>query len=147
VIKPVRRAEARTIADGLDTPRLCVLIADDEPAIREVQRRLLERAGIDVRLAASGADARDLLLREHVDLVVTDLRMPGEMDGYALLAWLERERPRLAANAIVTTGDVSDVINAATAGHPFHGDRILHKPFEGTEFVNRVRDALALTMR
>lgn len=121
--------------------RPCVLLVDDEPAIREIQRRLLERAGIDAIAAASGVEARDLLIRESVDLVVSDLRMPGEMDGAALLAWLERERPSLAATALLATGDVS---GAASVALPVPHERILNKPFEGAEFVRRVRAALEL---
>ncbi len=118
-----------------------VLVVDDEPAIREIQRRLLHRAGIDTIAVASGVEARDVLLRESVDLVVSDLRMPGEMDGAALLGWLERERPSLAATALLATGDVSGTASVAL---PVPPERILNKPFEGAEFVRRVRAALAL---
>lgn len=121
--------------------RRCVLVVDDEPAIREIQRRLLNRAGIDVITAASGLAARDLLLSHSVDLVVSDLRMPGEMDGAALLAWMERERPALASTALLATGDVS---GAASVALPVPPERILNKPFEGAEFVRRVRAALDL---
>ena len=122
-----------------DVPCRRVLVVDDEPAIREIQRRLLGRAGLAVRVASSGVEARDILLRERVDLVVTDLRMPGEMDGYALFEWMERERPELAASAILATGDVS---GAASIALPVPAERVLSKPFDGAEFVRRVHAAL-----
>lgn len=125
-----------------DEARPRVLVVDDEPAIREIQRRLLTRAGLDVLVASGGAEARDIMLRERVDLVVSDLRMPGEMDGYALLQWMERERPALAKTALLATGDVS---GAASVALPVPVERILNKPFEGAEFVRRVRAALAST--
>lgn len=118
-----------------------VLVVDDEPAIREVQRRFLTRAGIDVVVAASGVAAREIILTEHVDLVVSDLRMPGEMDGRALLAWLDSERPDLGRTALIATGDVS---GDASLALPLPPHRILNKPFEGKDYVRRVRAALGL---
>ena len=119
-----------------------MLAVDDEPSIREIQRRLLTRAGFDVLVASGGTEARDIMLPERVDLVVWDLRMPGEMDGYALLAWMERERPALAESVLLATGDVSGAVPVAL---PVPLQRILNKPFEGAEFVRRVRVALGIT--
>jgi signal transduction histidine kinase/ActR/RegA family two-component response regulator len=121
--------------------RLRVLVVDDEPSIREIQRRLLTRAGLDVIMASGGIEARDIMLREHVDLVVSDLRMPGEIDGYGLLQWMERERPELSETALLATGDVSGTASVAL---PLPPHRILSKPFEGAEFVRRVRAALGV---
>jgi signal transduction histidine kinase/ActR/RegA family two-component response regulator len=119
-----------------------VLVVDDEPAIREIQRRLLTRVGIDVLLAISGTEARDIMLREHVDLVVSDLRMPGEMDGYALLRWMADNRPALAESALLATGDMGGTASVAL---PVPVERILSKPFEAVEFVQRVRAALGVS--
>lgn len=116
-----------------------VLVVDDEPSIREVQRRLLQRVNIDVVLASNGAEARDLLLRESVDLVVSDVRMPGELDGYGLLAWMEKERPELARNAILATGDIAGPSAHKVSLPP---ERILRKPFQGHEFLACVQAAL-----
>jgi CheY-like chemotaxis protein len=127
------------LARAKDEAHQRVLVVDDEPAIREIQRRLLTRAGFEVLVASSGVEARDILLREHVDLVVSDLRMPGEMDGYALLEWMERERPALSGTALLATGDVS---GAASIALPVPAERILSKPFNGADFVRRVRAAL-----
>jgi C4-dicarboxylate-specific signal transduction histidine kinase/CheY-like chemotaxis protein len=122
-----------------DAPRRRVLVVDDEPAIREVQRRLLGRAGLEVLLASSGVEARELLLREHVDLVISDLRMPGEMDGRALLEWIDRELPELARHALLATGDVA---GDASLAFPVPADRLLSKPFDRTEYLQRVLGAL-----
>jgi CheY-like chemotaxis protein/anti-sigma regulatory factor (Ser/Thr protein kinase) len=120
-----------------------VLVVDDEPAIREIQRRLLGRAGLDVVLASSGLEACEVLQREHVDLVISDLRMPGEMDGRALLEWIDRERPELAQHALLATGDVAG--NASLA-FPVPADRLLSKPFDRTEYLQRVFGALNATV-
>jgi CheY-like chemotaxis protein len=118
-----------------------VLVVDDEPTLRIVQRRLLSGAGIDVALAATGAEARQLLARERFDLVISDLRMPGEMDGRELLAWLEETHPALAARTLLLTGDVSGIASVAL---PVPAERVLTKPFSSTEYVRRVRRALRL---
>lgn len=96
-------------------------------------------------VAATGVAARDIVLTEHIDLVVSDLRMPGEMDGRALLAWLDTERPDLGRTALLATGDVSgDVSGDASLALPLPPHRILNKPFEGKDYVLRVRAALGL---
>jgi signal transduction histidine kinase len=125
--------------DAAAPPR--VLVVDDEPTLRTVQRRLLSGAGIEVVLAATGAEAREVLAREHFDLVISDLRMPGEMDGRELLAWLEETHPALAARTLLLTGDVNGIASVAL---PVPAERVLTKPFNNAEYVRRVRRALGL---
>ena len=116
-----------------------VLVVDDEPSLREVQRRLLMLEGIDVLVASNSAEAREILAREHVDLVVSDLRMPGDADGLDLLAWLEEDYPHLARHALLVTGDVS---GASHSSYSVPAERRLSKPFTRQEYVTRVRAAL-----
>jgi two-component system response regulator PilR (NtrC family) len=66
------------------THRHRILIVDDEQSMREWMRILFQRAGFDVLVAEDGLAARDLLAREYVDVVLTDIRMP-RLDGLALL--------------------------------------------------------------
>lgn len=75
--------EAGAAAPGLPSGRAVVLVVDDALTIRELQRSILERAGYDVVTAASGAEALDRLGSGDVDLVLTDVEMPG-MDGFEL---------------------------------------------------------------
>ncbi|HET9013155.1 MAG TPA: ATP-binding protein [Gemmatimonadaceae bacterium] len=118
-----------------------VLVVDDEPTLRLIQHRLLSNAGMHVVLAANGADAREALQRESFDLVISDLRMPGEMDGRELLAWLARERPALAERSLLLTGDMGGV---ASAPLPVPLERVVPKPFSSVDYVRRVREALAV---
>ena len=60
-----------------------ILVVDDALTVRELQRTILQRAGYDVLIAVDGRDALDVLAREHIDLVLTDLEMP-ELDGLSL---------------------------------------------------------------
>ena len=69
-----------------------ILIVDDEKHTRDGLRASLEDS-FDVYVAASGAEARTVLQNEHVDLVLTDLRLGGE-DGMALIEEiLKRPQP------------------------------------------------------
>jgi signal transduction histidine kinase len=121
---------------GARPPR--VLVVDDELSLREVQRRLLQLEGIEVVVASTGDEARQILAREPVDLVVSDLRMPGDSDGLGLLAWLEHAHPRLARTALLVTGDVSSGVRASVVP----AERRLSKPFTREEYVSRIRAAL-----
>src|SRR6185436_6298227 len=72
----------REVAAGSEKPR--ILIADDEQSMREWMRLLFQRDGFEVLTAEDGIAARDLVAREYVDVVLTDIRMP-RLDGVALL--------------------------------------------------------------
>ncbi|MGE0546702.1 MAG: sigma-54-dependent transcriptional regulator [Kofleriaceae bacterium] len=62
-----------------------ILVVDDEQSMREFLAICLRRAGHHVDIASSGSDAIERLKKQPVDVVVTDLRMPGELDGLKLL--------------------------------------------------------------
>ena len=62
-----------------------VLLVDDEPSVLSALRRLFRTQGYRIEQCTSGADGLELLQRMSVDLVVSDMRMPG-MDGAAFLA-------------------------------------------------------------
>lgn len=78
------------VRPALPRGRATVLVVDDALTIRELQRSILERAGYVVHTAASGREALERLGKDAVDLIVTDVEMPG-MDGLEL-ARLVRDR-------------------------------------------------------
>jgi DNA-binding NtrC family response regulator len=113
-------------------PGKTILIVDDEPLLRDVLRRWLHAAGYQVLEAGSAPDAIRHLegKRLGVDLMVTDLRMPG-IDGDQLISWATRAHPELPV--ICLTGYAEE----AQAGVP-----ILEKPVQGDRLVKAVRAAL-----
>jgi CheY-like chemotaxis protein len=113
-------------------PRQTILVVDDEPLLRDVLRRWLHGAGYQVVEAGSAPDAIRFLegKRPDVDLMVTDLRMPG-IDGDQLISWAARAHPSLPV--ICLTGFAEE----AQAGVP-----ILEKPVQGDRLVKTVRAAL-----
>ncbi len=116
-----------------------VLIVDDEPALLEVQRRMLTMAGMTPILASSGAQAMEIIERDPPDLVISDLRMPGEIDGRALLGWLSVAYPPLAARALLVTGEIAHEMDNAL---PVPTERVIRKPFTLVEYRERVEAAL-----
>lgn len=69
-----------------------VMFVDDEESVRLSWNRYLSQHGFDVSTAADGGNAIDMLRSEPVDVVVSDLKMPG-VDGVQLLQWIHDERP------------------------------------------------------
>jgi len=113
-----------------------ILIVDDEPAIREIQRRFLAKIGIEVLIAKDGAEAVAILEHERCDAVVTDIRMPGEIDGIALYRWLELTQPDLARRCLFVTGDMGATsVDTVIGAHP---ERLITKPFKRDDYVARV---------
>ena len=80
------------MAAGLDALR--VLLVDDEPFIRRAVRRQLLKAGYEVTDVETGMAARDVLLEQSFDLVITDYRMP-EWSGGDLIRWIRPRWPSL----------------------------------------------------
>lgn len=81
---------AREQREALPRPRRRVLIVDDSLTTRMLERGILEAAGYDTAVAGDGAEALDLLAREAVDLVVSDVEMP-RLDGFGLTAAIRRD--------------------------------------------------------
>lgn len=83
-----------------------VLVVDDEPLLRMVLADLLEDAGFSVREAADAAEALDILKADSsFRIVVTDIQMPGSMDGLRLAQYIHDAYPPIAL--IICSGAVS----------------------------------------
>jgi two-component system response regulator AtoC len=114
-----------------------VLIVDDDPAITKVLGAMLKQAGMRVRDADSGAAALEVLQQAEVDVVISDVRMPG-MDGLALLAKLRDERPSLPVIMLTAHGTVSMAVDAMKQG----AAEFMLKPFDRDELLFVVQKAL-----
>jgi CheY-like chemotaxis protein len=77
-------------------------VVDDDPRIRRLARRALSELGYQVIEAENGADAARLLESVGVDLLFTDVVMPGEIDGRTLGQWARQARPGL--QVLLTSG-------------------------------------------
>jgi DNA-binding response OmpR family regulator len=114
-----------------------VLVVDDEPIVRDVVRRYLERDGHRILAAGDGDEARGMIARESPSLVVLDVMLPGETDGLALCRWI-RSTSDLAVILLTARGDETDRIVGLELG----ADDYVTKPFSPRELAIRVRTIL-----
>src|SRR3954468_8989433 len=92
-----------------------ILVVDDEPNLRRVLRAQLERDGYDVHTAADGEQALALLHEHHIDLVITDLRMP-KLDGMELLRRITALEDPMPVVMITAHGTVDTAVEALKTG-------------------------------
>jgi DNA-binding response OmpR family regulator len=108
-----------------------ILIVEDDDDVREIAASLLEAAGYRI-FEASNADAAYRLLRDHpdlrIDLLFTDVVMPGRLDGISLAEAARLLRPEL--KVLYASGFVDRVHNHR--GARMWG-QLLHKPYRGKE--------------
>jgi DNA-binding response OmpR family regulator len=113
-----------------------VLVVDDEPIVREIVVKYLRREGFKTLEAADGDTAIALVEREHPDLVVLDLMLPGTQ-GIGVCRWI-RDRSSLPVIMLTALGDEADRIVGLELG----ADDYVTKPFSPRELVARVRTVL-----
>ena len=116
-----------------------VLVVDDEPIVREVVVRYLEREGYATLEADDGDDARVIVERDSPDLVVLDVMLPGT-DGLELCRWI-RSRTELPVIMLTARGEEADRIVGLELG----ADDYVTKPFSPRELAARVRTVLRRT--
>ena len=116
-----------------------VLVVDDEPIVRDVVVRYLQRDGFDTLEAGDGESARTLIENSSPQLVVLDVMLPGT-DGLALCRWI-RSRGELPVIMLTARGDEADRIIGLELG----ADDYVTKPFSPRELAVRVRTVLRRT--
>lgn len=116
-----------------------VLVVDDEVPILRLQQRLLERLGLDVASAESGDDAIAYLEDHPVDLVICDIRMPGNLNGHDVYEWIRQNRPSLTSRFLFTSGDLVRLESSSDEALPA---RCLRKPFRSGEYRTLVQELL-----
>lgn len=115
-----------------------LLFVDDEPAILSALRRLFRPLGYRILLAESGAAALELLARESVDLVLSDMRMPG-MNGAQLQQTICQRWPDVARLLLTGYADIGSTIAAINQGEI---QRYIAKPWDDQELLLAVREGL-----
>ncbi len=113
-----------------------VLVVDDEPIVREVVIRYLQREGYTTLEASDGELARIMLESQKPDLVVLDVMLPGT-DGLELCRWI-RSRSELPVILLTARGEEADRIVGLELG----ADDYVTKPFSPRELAARVRTVL-----
>jgi len=114
-----------------------VLIVDDEKSMRDLLSITLEKEGYDVETAAGGELAIEMLHREMVDAVITDLRMP-KVDGLQVLRAAKESSPDIAVIVITAVASTETAVEAMKLGAYDY----ITKPFKLDEVNLIVRNAL-----
>ena len=117
------------------TPK--ILIVDDDPRLRDLLRRYLGENGFNVLVSENGEAMKRLWVREHFDVLILDLMMPGE-DGLALLKRLPAEKDMTPVIMLTARGEDVDRILGLELG----ADDYLGKPFNPRELLARIHAVL-----
>lgn len=154
---PARRAGAENLSAGrlgfglphfykawiqvaVESAKQTIFIVEDEPTLRALVRKVLERGGYSVLEAASGLAALELWSEKkpHVDLLLTDMVMPDGISGRQLAEKLKAENPGL--KVIYTTGYSPELMGKDVVLKD--GVNFLQKPYPPQKLVQTVRNGL-----
>jgi response regulator RpfG family c-di-GMP phosphodiesterase len=119
-------------------PAFTILCVDDEANILSALRRLFRPHGYTVLVAGGGDEGLETLAREHVDLIISDMRMPG-MDGATFLAKARQQYPDTVRLLLTGYADMESTIAAINAGQIA---RYIAKPWNDQDVILTVREAL-----
>jgi two-component system, cell cycle response regulator CpdR len=120
-------------------PSARILVAEDNPSVREFIVRSLTGVGYDVTAVADGQQALDVLVNERFAVLVTDIVMPN-VDGIALALKAVRLFPDL--RIVMISGYAQERMRAHNLDALVH--RVIAKPFAMEEICGAVKDALSL---
>jgi two-component system nitrogen regulation response regulator NtrX len=116
-----------------------ILVVDDEPAIRDTMRMILEYDGYEVITAASGPEALAMVERDAPDLVFLDIKMPGQ-DGLEVLGRIRAQNETLPVVIVSAHGAASTALEAGRLG----AFRFIEKPLSKDYVLDAVREGLEL---
>jgi DNA-binding NtrC family response regulator len=114
-----------------------VLIVDDEVGVRDSLVKVLSKVGYVTRTAGSGNEARDILSSHHVDIVLSDLKMP-EGDGFELLRSIKKAHPSVEVILLTGYGTVEKAVEAMKEG----AYDFITKPFKKAMILSTVERAI-----
>lgn len=117
-----------------------IIIIDDQDAIRSIVRRTLERHGHTVVEAPDGQAGMRLLLEQPVDLVITDIFMPGQ-DGIETLRAVRKDFPGVPVIVMSGGSRIGD-LDLREAAEVLGAVRTIQKPFGAHEILKVVSEVL-----
>ncbi len=126
-------------ADGprRDPGPASILVIDDEEVMRNALTDILKIGNHQVKTAADGMKGLEMLRREHFDMVISDLSMPG-ITGLEVLKQVKKEKPGMPAILITGWGLEMDPDEMNAAGI----DKVIRKPFQLKEVLNLVSESI-----
>lgn len=115
-----------------------ILVVDDDDTILQVLEARLLSVGLNPLLADRAETALEMLAGEPVDMIVSDVKMPG-MGGHGLLKEVLEHWPHIPILMLTAHGTIPDAVDSIQAGAADY----LTKPFDGKELVRRIKNILA----
>lgn len=113
-----------------------ILLIEDEPSVIAFLRAALERRGYSVVDASSGEDGLKRLSSGQYAGVISDIRMPGAVNGADVHAWIKKNRPELKARVILISGDTANSETQAFLAQS--GTPCIEKPFRVQQLIETV---------
>jgi CheY-like chemotaxis protein len=113
-----------------------ILLIEDEPSVIAFLHAALERKGYAVVNAASGAEGLERLSDGEYAGVISDIRMPGAVNGAEVHAWIQKNRPELRTRIILISGDTANSDTQAFLAQS--GTPCIEKPFRVQQLISIV---------
>ncbi len=113
-----------------------ILVIEDEPSVTAFVRAALERRGYSVVNSTSGADGLARLADGQFSGVISDIRMPGSVNGAEVHAWIQLHRPDLCARIILISGDTANSDTQSLLARS--GTPCIEKPFRVQQLLTIV---------
>jgi CheY-like chemotaxis protein len=110
-----------------------ILLIEDEPSVIAFLHAALQRKGYAVVNAASGAEGLELLADGAYTGVISDIRMPGAVNGAEVHAWIQKNRPELRTRIILISGDTANSDTQAFLAQC--GTPCIEKPFRVQQLI------------
>jgi DNA-binding NtrC family response regulator len=113
-----------------------ILLIEDEPSVSAFLRAALERRGYAVVNASSGEEGLKQLSNGSYAGVISDIRMPGAVNGAEVHDWIQKNRPELKARVILISGDTANSETQAFLAQS--GTPCIEKPFRVQQLIATV---------
>jgi DNA-binding NtrC family response regulator len=120
------------------TPVNSILLIEDEPSVTAFVRAALERHGYTVVPASSGAEGLERLVDGSFGGVISDIRMPGAINGAEVHEWIRNHRPELQHRMILMSGDTANSKTQALLANS--GIPCIEKPFRVEKLISVVEN-------
>ncbi|MFC1494693.1 response regulator [Thermodesulfobacteriota bacterium] len=115
-----------------------ILVIDDEEQIREILKQMLERKGCSVCLAENGEEALEICENQNLDLIITDMVMPGK-SGLKTIQEVKKNYPDIKIIAI-SGGYMVGPKRYLDMAKTFGADRFFEKPFTSDEIYSAIEE-------
>ena len=113
-----------------------ILVIEDEPSVTAFLRAALERRGYKVVPVSSGAEGLEQLHSRSFGGVISDIRMPGAVNGAEVHSWIQNNRPELRSRIILISGDTANGETQALLARS--GTPCIEKPFRVQQLISIV---------